>query len=217
MNKIWIFGDSFSAGFDLSLSPNHMWRKEYIEWKGNVPPTYYELLSQHYNMQVVNNSGDGNSNYQIFQNFCDTSPYIKQNDFVIFNWSEISRFRLVDDKDSWQTIGSWHLNNKLNGFDNLSQTTINEILFNRINNQNRQVGEVHSWITLINAYLSNCKVIHWTPFNQPNLYKVLNMSHIPTIKHETKELIDDSHFGEIGHKQLFDELEYEIKNYKTII
>ena len=214
MNKLWVFGDSFSAGFDLSLSPKHLWRKEYIEWKGMIPPTYYELLSQHYDMKVVNYSGDGNSNYQIFQTFCDVSPYINSNDYVIFNWSETSRFRLVDNKDSWQTIGSWHLNNKLNGFDNLSQTTIDEILFNRINNQNHQIGEVHSWITLINAYLSNCKVIHWTPFNQSNLYKVLDMSHLTTIKQETNGKIDDSHFGEIGHLQLFNELKLQYDIYK---
>lgn len=217
MNKIWVFGDSFSSGFDLSISPKHLWRREYIEWKGFTPHTYYELLSSHFDMKVVNNSGDGNSNYQIFQNFCDTSPYISSNDFVIFNWSETSRFRLVNDNDSWHTIGSWHLNNKLDSFDNISQSTINEILFNRINNELHQIGEIHSWITLINQFLRNCKILHWTPFNQPKLYKVLNMSHIQTIKQETLGSIDDSHFGELGHLQLFNELKNEFEVYKKII
>lgn len=217
MNKLWVFGDSFSAGFDLSLSPKHLWRKEYIEWKGMIPPTYYELLSQHYDMRVVNHSGDGNSNYQIFQTFCDVSPYINSNDYVIFNWSETSRFRLVNSNQSWQPIGSWHINNNPTEFDNISHNTIKEILINRIDNESNHIGEVHSWITLINQYLLRTKVLHWTPFNQPQMYKVLGMSHIQTIKQETKGELGDSHFGEIGHKQLFDELKKEFDNYKKII
>lgn len=217
MNKLWIFGDSFSTGFDLSISPKLSWRREYLNWKGYTPPTYYELLSEHFKLEVVNKSADGNSNYQIFQNFCDASPYILSNDLVIINWSEVTRIRLVNDNQSWHTIGSWYIDKKVDGFDNLSISTINEILFNRIDNIYHCVEEVHSWITLINRYLINCKVIHWTPFEQPLLHKVLNLYHIPTIKHETHQLINDSHFGEIGHLGIFNILKEKFDNYKKII
>ena len=40
------------------------------------------------------------------------------------------------------------------------------------------------------------------------------MSHLTTIKQETNGKIDDSHFGEVGHLQLFNELKLQYDIYK---
>lgn len=216
MKNLWVFGDSFSAGLGLEKYTKSEWRKEYINWKGYVPPSYYELLADYFNLKLMNNSGDGQSNYHIFQSVCEASPYIKTDDFVIIQWSELCRFRLVS-KNCWEGVGSWHLDNAKDKFENISQTTINEILINRLDNPSHYIGEVHSWITLINKVLINSKVVYWTPFYEPNMYKVLGMSHLSTILMETNGIVRDAHFGEIGHTEVFNELKVEFENYKKII
>lgn len=212
MKTLWIFGDSFSAGMDLDKFIDSGWRVEYSNWKGYTPHSYYELLADYFNLKLINYASDGQSNYHIFQKFCDISPYIKSDDFVIIQWSETSRFRLVAN-DSWQGFGSWYLNGNSKLYDGISQSTINEILINRFDNPTQYTGEIHSWMTLINLILSECKVLYWTPFNEPDLYKSLGMSHLPTIKHETNGLVSDSHFGEIGHLELFNEFKQIFENY----
>lgn len=216
MGKLWVFGDSFSSGLGLDKFYDSGWRKNYIDWKGYTPPSYYELLADYFNLVLVNYSGDGQSNYHIFQSFCDVSPYIKNNDYVIIQWSETCRFRLVDN-NSWQGVGSWHLTNKADYLPNISIDTLREVLINRMDNPSHYTGEIHSWMSLINRSLRECKVIFWTPFEEPDLYKVLGMSHLSTIVQETNGEVRDAHFGEKGHLDLFKELKTEFENYKKII
>jgi hypothetical protein len=216
MKTLWVFGDSFSAGLGLDRNPKSDWRKKYIDWKGYSPNSYYELLADYFDMKIINHANDGQSNYHIFQTFCEVSPYIKSDDFVIIQWSETCRFRLVSN-NSWQGIGSWHIDNKQDGFDSMSQTTINEILINRLDNPIHYISEVHAWMTLINQSLPNSKILFWTPFDEPHLYKVLQMSHLSTISDETNDILRNGHFGETGHLHLFNELKPEFEKYKKII
>ena len=216
MKTLWVFGDSFSAGLGMEKYTNSDWRTTYISWKGYTPNSYYELLADSFDMKLINHSADGQSNYHIFQSFCEVSPYIKSDDFVIIQWSESCRFRLVSN-NTWQGLGSWHIDNKQDMIDTISQTTINEILINRMDNPTQYIGEVHAWMTLINQSLVNSKIVYWTPFNEPQLYKVLQMSHLSTITDETNKMISNGHFGETGHRHLFNELKSEFENYKKIV
>jgi hypothetical protein len=216
MNKLWVFGDSFSSGLGLDKFYDSGWRKSYIDWKGYVPHSYYELLADYFKLVLVNHAMDGQSNYHIFQNFCEVSPYIKDDDYVIIQWSEVTRFRLVDN-NAWQGVGSWHLTNKANYLPNISSNTLHDILINRMENPTHYAGEIHAWMSLINKSLTKCKVLFWTPFDDPSLYKVLGMSHLSTIRMETNDEVSDSHFGEKGHLDLFHQLKKEFENYKKII
>lgn len=219
MKNLWVFGDSYSVGLDLKKYPDSLWRKKYIEWKGYIPKNYVDYLSADFDLEVHNYSGDGKSNYEIFVNFCDVVSSIKQEDFVIFNWTDVGRYRLVNDNDSWQTISTWNVlyEKEVTDITSVSFDSMLEIYINRVNNLSHMCGEVHSWITLINQHLINCKVLHWTPFNEPDLYKVLNMSNITTINDETNKIVNDSHYGEIGNKELYIEIKKYFENYKTLI
>lgn len=216
MNKLWVFGDSFSSGLGLDKFYDSGWRKQYIDWLGYTAHSYYELLADYFKLVLVNHAGDGQSNYHIFQTFCEISPYIKSNDYVIIQWSETCRFRLVDN-NAWQGVGSWHLTNKADYLPNISPSTLHEILINRMDNPTQYTGEVHAWMDLIKRSLKDCKVLFWTPFNEPNLYKVMGMSHLTTIVQETNGEVRDAHFGERGHIDLYNVLKKEFENYKKIL
>ena len=43
MNKLWVFGDSFSEPF--SKVKQVPWKIEYIQWKGYMPKCYGEIIS----------------------------------------------------------------------------------------------------------------------------------------------------------------------------
>jgi hypothetical protein len=88
MNTLWIFGDSFSAEVNSNnLHENH---KKFMELK-NAPtiPSWSSLLSEKLKLTNNNLSEGSNSNYQIFQNFCDTCHLIQPNDIVIIGWGLI--------------------------------------------------------------------------------------------------------------------------------
>ena len=216
MNKLWVFGDSFSSGLGLDKFYDSGWRKQYIDWLGYTAHSYYELLADYFKLVLVNHAGDGKSNYHIFQTFCEISPYIKSDDYVIIQWSEMCRFRLVEN-NNWQGVGSWHLDNKSEFLPNISQSTLYEILINRMDNPTQYAGEVHAWMDLIKKSLKDCKVLFWTPFNEPDLYKVMGMSHLTTIVQETNGEVRDAHFGKLGHNDLFNILKKEFQNYNKII
>jgi hypothetical protein len=219
MKKLWVFGDSYSAGLGLEKYFQSEWRKRYIDWKGYVPKTYLDYLSEDFEVEIQNYSGDGQSNYEIFQNFCDVVSDIKPNDLIIFNWTDVGRYRLVNDADSWQTISTWNVlyEKKVSNITSVSFDSMLEIYINRVSNLSHICGEVNSWISFINYHLTKCKVLHWTPFNEPDLYKALNMTHISTINDETNGFVTDSHYGEIGQLQLYNELKTQFNNYKKII
>jgi hypothetical protein len=84
----------------------------------------------------------------------------------------------MDDSKSWQTISTWNVlyEKRIEGFSSVSFDSMLEIYLNRVDNVSHVCGEVHSWIQLINQHLIKCKVLHWTPFNEPDLYKVLDLS-----------------------------------------
>lgn len=204
MKRVWCFGDSFTIGFDLSISPKMTWRKDYADFKGYVPKNYVEMLSEHYGYELMNCAHDGASNYTIFEEFCKNINQIKKADVVIFGWSEVSRFRLVT-STGWHTMGMWCMDNPkvVEDITHISHHSVTEILLHRNDNLDFYLDEVHNWIKLINFQLSDNIVIHWSPIEQPG-FNVENLYKFQTITTETNEVIDNLHFSETGHKELFE-------------
>ncbi len=93
MNNLWIFGDSFSSTcFPHERSDN---MKNYLNTIDSVDiKSWSELLSEKLNYDLKNFAKGGNSNYQIFQDFCDQSHLIKENDIVVIGWGLIQKFRI---------------------------------------------------------------------------------------------------------------------------
>jgi hypothetical protein len=192
--KLYIFGDSFSAGFSFESN----WTNPYVNWKGYTPKGFGEIISQKLNLELINLAENASDNYSILQKFCDNVKNIKKNDLVIIGWSSPLRFRLVS--NDWITIlpNNDKFSTKEIDKTKISESTLIEILLNR--DDIRYCNEVNSWIKLLNNLNKN--IIHWTPFDQRLDCMFLNK--FETIVTETNGELNDWHFSENGHLQLSD-------------
>ena len=79
MNTLWIFGDSFSSEFDYNnLHENHI---SYMNIIGvNHIPVWGTVLAEKLGYEIKNLAKGGSSNYQIFQDYCDSCHLIQPND-----------------------------------------------------------------------------------------------------------------------------------------
>jgi hypothetical protein len=202
MNKktLWVFGDSNSAYFDVI----YPYAKQYLDYKGYAIKIYGEIIAEGLGMEHINKAIPGSDNYSIFQSFCDNVEKIQKGDVVVIGWSAVLRFRLVTDEptNKWlPLIPNW--DNNMDGFEFISQQTIDEILVNRadINYSN----EVNSWITLINHILKlkGVKVCNWSLFyDKLDALEFDFMQPGYTIYSETNGKIVDYHLAELGHEEL---------------
>ena len=205
--KLYIFGDSFSAGFSFESN----WTNPYVNWKGYSPKGFGEIISQKLNLELINLAENASDNYSILQKFCDNEKNIKKNDLVIIGWSSPLRFRLVS-KD-WITILPNYDKFSTKEIDKtkISESTLIEILLNR--DDIRYCNEVNSWIKLLNNLDKN--IIHWTSFDQRLDCMFLNK--FETIVTETNGKLNDWHFSENGHKQLSDLFINKFKSKNKIL
>jgi hypothetical protein len=224
MNKLWVFGDSFSATYKRNNLEN--WRIKYKNWKGYIPNVFGDFLSLKIKYKLNNCALSGVDNYTLFENIIDVIDSIKENDVVIIGWSSTLRFRLVNKNNSFTTIRPNDLNlddtllststiSNVSNFNNVSLNTLSELILNRDSVLFQY--ELNRFIKIINLYLENkCKVIHWSPFQymSPNLniHRINPLSNVELIKDETNGEVDDLHYSENGHKQLADYFYEYIKN-----
>jgi len=222
--KLYIFGDSFSAGFSFESN----WTNNYVNWKGYIPQGFGEIVSEKLNLELINLAENASDNYSILQKFCDNVDNIKKNDLVIIGWSSPLRFRLVSNNlknndwvqitglpnhTDWITILPNYDEFSTKKFDRtkISESTLIEILLNR--DDIRYCNEVNSWIKLLNNVNKN--IIHWTPFDQRLNCMFLNK--FETIFHETNGELNDWHFSEKGHQQSADIFIHKFKNKNKML
>lgn len=192
-NTLWTFGDSYTEGFGPP------WAEEYLRWKGYKPSNFAELLSTEFHFILKNLGVGGADNYSIFEAICRNIENIKDNDFVIIGWSSHMRFRLATKSDTWATLRPGDDHN-IELFDHLSKETIDEILVNR--GSYKFAHEINSWIKIINRALPNTDVIHWTPFGEA--IPDCEFIRCQTVSEETNLEVDNGHYGEVGHRELFE-------------
>lgn len=222
--KLYIFGDSFSAGFSFDSN----WTNNYVNWKGYIPKGFGEIVSEKLNLELINLAENASDNYSILQKFCDNVNNIKKNDSVIIGWSSPLRFRLVSNNlknndwvqitglpnhNDWITILPNYDEFSTKKFDRtkISESTLTEILLNR--DDIRYCNEVNSWIKLLNNVNKN--IIHWTPFDQRLNCMFLNK--FETIFQETNGELNDWHFSEKGHQQSADLFINKFKDKNKIL
>lgn len=220
MNKLWVFGDSFSAS-NKRKNNIESWRASYAQWKGYVTNTWPDFLSKSIKHKLINCAISGTDNYTIFDTIIDVIDKIDKDDVVIIGWSSILRFRIIDKYNSFSTIRPNDidrtdkfyskrstLGNSLQ-YNHISLDTINEILVNRDNILYQH--EVNRFIKIINLYLDNkCKIMHWSPFQYNhqtiNITYIEDLSLLERISDETSGVISDRHYSENGNKLLAEKI-----------
>lgn len=192
--KLFTFGDSFTEGYD----DYSLWSKNYINWKGYKPKLFSEIVSEKLNYELVNYGVGGSDNYTILESFLKHHKEITKDDFILINWSSTERFRVVTKSEKWLSMVP-NFNNSLGDLD-VSENTIEEMFVNRTSP--KYVDEVNHWINYLK--LTNKRIVQWTPFT--NKLKCNFLGGYNTIKDETKGVLKDGHFSELGQKQLAEDI-----------
>ena len=163
-NSLHIFGCSFS-------SPYHEETDEYRRYKtfcgGSFPNTWFELLSNKMNLNLINHGIPGAGNDMIFNRVIEQIRTIQKNDVVIIGWSFLSRFMWANhDTRKWVNTNFGRNHSVLNGNEDITEETSNEIVFNRTSNNTFQLYTeiINQRMELIN-YISDLvgfKVFYWS-------------------------------------------------------
>ena len=164
MNKLWTFGCSFTAEYDIIDGVHYPYENYYDQYKkwcgGELPKIWVNILGEHMGFEIMNCAIGGSSNYTIMNQFSNVCDLIGKDDVVIFGWTSLTRFTIVNVVESIfhnvLPMGSNNENTKL------SQSTINEILVNRTHPL--WAKEIHSNIRIINTLLKSVgvEVYHWS-------------------------------------------------------
>lgn len=196
MSNLWIFGDSFSSDFDIKHAhQNHI---DYMKFKCVDTMIYWPtLLTEKLNYNLNNFAKGGNSNYQIFFDFCENIKSIYENDIVLVGWALIGKFIIADNNgfNNIHPYNSYH-------FLSIKNDTIQDIVENR--KLKAWENEINYWEILMNETINNknAKILFWSgEENKLNKAKI-DLTSCPTMTSETNELVQDSHLGIDGHNKL---------------
>jgi hypothetical protein len=220
MNKLWVFGDSYSEPF--SKIHKSFWKRPYQQWKGYTPKCYGEVIADTLKLKHTNLAIGGADNYTILDSIIDVLYNINTEDIIIIGWSNISRCRVVNVNNTFTTIKAGDLKSenkskiKTYSLVDLKYETLIELFINR--DSLRYIDELNNYIKLINFSFPNNKIIHWSPFYLEA--KGLNTTFTPPIRYEsvaaeTNKFIDDYHYSENGHLEIAKNIINAIDNYKT--
>jgi hypothetical protein len=214
--KLWVFGDSFSTGFE-DLSMQYKSFEDYVNFKGYIPRNYIDIISEDFGYNVKNFSKPEVSNATILGQFIKVMNDIEPEDIVIINWTSVFRFRTSKEDDTfWDIVDTDNIEGLKNS---ISKQSLNEIKLNR---GNAFYKEILEYITLIDKICKNNLIIHWCwdlPYSinsdtTINILKnkLLSIKDFETIHEETRGEVNDYHYSEKGHLELSEFVKKVIKN-----
>ena len=200
--RFWIFGDSFSTRI---TGP-------YLEYEPDAK-IFSQLLGEKYDCEVLYASGGGADNYTIIDGFIEVLEKIKEDDVLIFGWSEITRFRLPTKEGHFRSINAvnYTLFEKEYQIPNISNKTYYELFYTRAHKVYHD--ELSKFIKLINYTFRNNIIIHWSwvDYEHPvNL--TIKYFDWESIFDHTNRKVYDFHYSVNSHRILFEKMCHYIDN-----
>lgn len=236
-NKLWCFGDSFTAGDGCIRSPKEnpyspttiSYRKYLNKQDGEEILIYPDYVSNHFNLELVNTATGGASNEMIFDTLFTNIENINKEDYIIIGISYFERFdTFINNVLSPTNVGSISTTSNIVFQNNgLSRQGLLEIINNRNNKvfKDRLIRQIKAIKYLLNSVCDN--VCIWThddgliEANDDNIFLMpesyTNFSSFMfekkmALAQETNGVVADGHFGAPGHKLWAD---YIIKHFKN--
>jgi hypothetical protein len=157
--RLYTFGDSHTQTLKSHIEAKSNWALEYVNYIGEVPETYSEILSNEMGIELNNFGKGGASNQTIFDIFIENYKNIKPNDIVIFGWTGIGRFRLSSNVNTFVDVLPNPMHPKQN--DDVTKESEFEIAINR-DSYTIWWTEVKQYIEIIQSLLPKNKILHWT-------------------------------------------------------
>jgi hypothetical protein len=224
--KLWIFGDSFSVPFKKQSEGKHSY--DYVKYKGYPPKVFSEIISETYNLNLKDFSISGSSNQRIFNSLVSNLNEICDEDILIFGWTQNTRFDIATKDNNYFSVITGGSEGKNFDFIDVPFDSLVDVSSNRLR-YSIFWSEVISYIRIINYALKNNKVYHWTWVNPSNDFKLNNGNYqkefykllipfkkYPSITEETNNVINDFHWGELGHKLFVNDVINHINLNKLI-
>jgi hypothetical protein len=225
MNTVWSFGDSMTA--DINGNANSP--SPYRQWFGRYAKDTATFVAEEFGFNSKNLALGGSSNTAIFHQFISQLKNIQSGDILIFGWTVIARYRIgvilnqSNKVPSWKTIWPQGLTNIpesacIDG-SYITKEVAEQLIFNRSELGDLYGSEVNEWIDFINdwAKLKGVKVIHWSWCDEDMGGKQNLKLSFPVVRYtnmsmESNDYVKDGHYGEVGYKELADDVIKYIKN-----
>jgi hypothetical protein len=236
-NKLWCFGDSFTAGDGCIRSPKEnpyspitlSYRKFLNKKDGEEILIYPDYVSNHFNLELFNTARGGASNEMIFDALFTNIENIKKEDYIIIGVSYFERFDIFMNNIIHPTnVGSISTTPDIM-FEQagLSRNGILETIVNRNHKvfKDRLIRQIKAIKYLLNSVCDN--VCIWTfddnmitmsdrnLFLMPDKYTKFSSfvyDNKMALAQETNGEVPDGHFGAPGHKLWAD---YIIKHFEN--
>lgn len=234
MKRLVVFGDSFSNSWErivnyIPFSYQTKYAQEFYDKHQHYPIHFSDILKEEFGFdEVVNNSRNGSDNYSIMESIGNEIGNINDNDFVLIGWSDITRWRHIDDNNLWYInyIEDTNPNQNPDDIRNLKRKPkpYKDIPFmeyqSLLRNTPLTIKELESWQYILTKAIKN--VFFWTPFYFENLGNIPFVTNIRreesgTITEETHGEIVDDHWGGTGHEIIGKWLCKQINNKNKIL
>ena len=235
MNKLWCFGDSFTAGdgcrrFSIGIQPNTIQYRKYLNKREDEEiKLFSDIVAEHFNLECINLGQSGAGNEKILDALLSNIHLISKDDYVIFGVSYFQRFDIdINDDNGFATINI----NSLNDGENemicslLSRSALKEIVVNRSSKmfEDRLLRQIAGMFYILKQLSKN--VYLWTNdhyldelktdlFQLPQGYHTLSQffSENDITAHTNRE-VSDGHLSEKGHRELANDIIKFFQNEK---
>jgi|TARA_R100000081_G_scaffold77121_1_gene43569 hypothetical protein len=182
MNKLWVFGDSFST--------NH---------NGKINTIWPEIVSSHLGLELINTARGGCGNDEIYEKIAINMHKINEGDYAIIGMTNPLRYSLYlrgelrDVSPHWdypiedKLVRDYYFKIRSEAFDEHEERMINRIIGLQKELSKRSIKSM-LW--------------HW--------YENKSQSYQSPVAY-SKYSVKDSHFSDKGHKQFADRILYKIE------
>jgi hypothetical protein len=214
MNKIWCFGDSFTAGHGCVEGYDY-----YHKYKKDGDMRWTEHLQNDTEQTVINLGQNGCSNYTIFDTIIDNFQNISKGDYVIIGKTFSGRFE-VPYNGKLQNVFS--LIEKTDDLVKLELSGFNKEMLETVLNfqyyfasdkfyKQRQDRYFQFVLKLLKTTVGVKSVIEWNVDDS----KFLNS--FDTISNDTNLKIVDFHFSFKGHRQFYEWITSQLNGVSKIL
>jgi hypothetical protein len=212
MKTLWIFGDSYSYGYELTKG------HPYYKYKKEEDASYVSHLGKHFQMKVENYATPGWGNINILHDLLRNSPKISKEDIVIVGTSESARTQSFEYAYDKSKVFQASFGYKFDDHD-----------------FNKSTQEVHTqYPSSMENYILNCKLplleyhlcyelsmilntLELIKCSKKILWTSNNWGKFESITTHTNSKIDDGHWSFNGHRVFSEYLIEKSKNTNFFI
>lgn len=207
---------------------------QYTKWLGRVGNPFYTKLSKDLELDWYLRAQGGNSNQQQFKKLLNDLPTITKDDIILFQFSHFVRFEVPLKKDGKWISDGWQKGGDLifeqSEYQHFYLThinfgewfmieTINQILTLLKYIETNIGAKVYMWSydnidDTLNEYTKLAEQSNLITFtidgetynHLAGVTNFINRNEHLVIKHETNGVVDDMHFGELGHQFMYENI-----------